>query len=103
MYAKCITLLTGRESLSLSYNFYTYGQLRENVTFVLSDFESCFWITLCSCTIIPLCSFLPQQTSSELEKLIRDHRVLEEEFREISEKKDSVAHWEAQISEIIQW
>ena len=43
------------------------------------------------------------QATTDLEKLDREHRVLEEEFREISEKKDSVAHWEAQIAEIIQW
>ena len=46
---------------------------------------------------------LELQTSGDLERLDREHRVLEEEYREISDKKDSVAHWEAQIAEIIQW
>jgi len=38
-----------------------------------------------------------------LEKGSASQRRLEEELRESSEKKDAVAHWEAQIAEIIQW
>lgn len=59
-----------------------------------------------TCTIVSLISFsllLWFQTISALEKLQRDHRVLQEEVQDISDKKDSVAHWEAQITEIIQW
>ncbi len=32
-----------------------------------------------------------------------DRKQLEEDLRDLQDKKDSVAHWEAQISEIIQW
>ena len=38
-----------------------------------------------------------------LERTISTHRKLEEEMRDSNEKKDAVAHWEAQIAEIIQW
>ncbi|CAH1263897.1 CDC42BPA [Branchiostoma lanceolatum] len=41
--------------------------------------------------------------SSANEKLIITSRQYEEELREMAEKKESVAHWEAQIAEIIQW
>ncbi|XP_031559571.1 serine/threonine-protein kinase MRCK alpha-like isoform X2 [Actinia tenebrosa] len=41
--------------------------------------------------------------SQALEKGSASQRRLEEELRESSEKKDAVAHWEAQIAEIIQW
>ncbi|XP_041106584.1 serine/threonine-protein kinase MRCK alpha-like isoform X5 [Polyodon spathula] len=37
------------------------------------------------------------------EKLSCSNRQLEEEMRELADKKESVAHWEAQITEIIQW
>jgi len=37
------------------------------------------------------------------EQLSSTHRQLEEEMRELADKKESVAHWEAQITEIIQW
>lgn len=36
-------------------------------------------------------------------KLNSNHKQLEEEMRELADKKESVAHWEAQITEIIQW
>ncbi|KAJ7369808.1 Serine/threonine-protein kinase MRCK alpha [Desmophyllum pertusum] len=38
-----------------------------------------------------------------LERTVSSHRKLEEEMRDSNEKKDAVAHWEAQIAEIIQW
>jgi len=38
-----------------------------------------------------------------LERTVSAHRKLEEEMRDSNEKKDAVAHWEAQIAEIIQW
>ncbi|XP_071794015.1 serine/threonine-protein kinase MRCK alpha-like [Asterias amurensis] len=39
---------------------------------------------------------------SEYEKKCREVKTLEEQFKEMSDK-DNVAHWEAQIGEIIQW
>ncbi|KAI5618978.1 serine/threonine-protein kinase MRCK alpha [Silurus asotus] len=51
-----------------------------------------------------------KKLSSELDslmishkKLNSSHKQLEEEMRELADKKESVAHWEAQITEIIQW
>uniref|UniRef100_A0AAR2LZR1 Serine/threonine-protein kinase MRCK alpha n=1 Tax=Pygocentrus nattereri TaxID=42514 RepID=A0AAR2LZR1_PYGNA len=47
-----------------------------------------------------------KKLTSELEKVSymnSSHRQLEEEMRELADKKESVAHWEAQITEIIQW
>ncbi|KAK3537795.1 hypothetical protein QTP70_018931 [Hemibagrus guttatus] len=51
-----------------------------------------------------------KKMSSELDnlmisykKLNSNHKQLEEEIRELADKKESVAHWEAQITEIIQW
>ncbi|XP_072189825.1 serine/threonine-protein kinase MRCK alpha isoform X4 [Excalfactoria chinensis] len=37
------------------------------------------------------------------ERLSMNNRQLEEEMRDLADKKESVAHWEAQITEIIQW
>lgn len=37
------------------------------------------------------------------ERLSVNNRQLEEEMRDLADKKESVAHWEAQITEIIQW
>ncbi|XP_042301869.1 serine/threonine-protein kinase MRCK alpha [Sceloporus undulatus] len=37
------------------------------------------------------------------ERLSMSNRQLEEEMRDLADKKESVAHWEAQITEIIQW
>uniref|UniRef100_A0A8C4T764 non-specific serine/threonine protein kinase n=1 Tax=Erpetoichthys calabaricus TaxID=27687 RepID=A0A8C4T764_ERPCA len=42
-----------------------------------------------------LCSFV--------DKLTAQNRQLEDEFQDLAAKKESVAHWEAQIAEIIQW
>ncbi|XP_044144484.1 LOW QUALITY PROTEIN: serine/threonine-protein kinase MRCK alpha [Bufo gargarizans] len=41
--------------------------------------------------------------NSMLEKQNINNRQLEEEMRDLADKKESVAHWEAQITEIIQW
>ncbi|XP_040207262.1 serine/threonine-protein kinase MRCK alpha isoform X3 [Rana temporaria] len=38
-----------------------------------------------------------------LERQSTNNRQLEEEMRDLADKKESVAHWEAQITEIIQW
>ncbi|XP_070590432.1 serine/threonine-protein kinase MRCK alpha isoform X2 [Erythrolamprus reginae] len=37
------------------------------------------------------------------ERLSMNNRQLEEDMRDLADKKESVAHWEAQITEIIQW
>ncbi|KAM7164876.1 serine/threonine-protein kinase MRCK beta isoform 1-T1 [Macrochelys suwanniensis] len=42
-----------------------------------------------------LCSFV--------DKLTAQNRQLEDELQDLAAKKESVAHWEAQIAEIIQW
>uniref|UniRef100_A0A2D4EXK3 Non-specific serine/threonine protein kinase n=2 Tax=Micrurus corallinus TaxID=54390 RepID=A0A2D4EXK3_MICCO len=42
-----------------------------------------------------LCSFV--------DKLTSQNRQLEDELQDLAGKKESVAHWEAQIAEIIQW
>uniref|UniRef100_A0A8C2SCS6 non-specific serine/threonine protein kinase n=1 Tax=Capra hircus TaxID=9925 RepID=A0A8C2SCS6_CAPHI len=42
-----------------------------------------------------LCSFV--------DKLTAQNRQLEDELQDLASKKESVAHWEAQIAEIIQW
>ncbi|XP_077444094.1 serine/threonine-protein kinase MRCK beta isoform X1 [Stigmatopora argus] len=42
-----------------------------------------------------LCSFV--------DTLSAQNRQLEDDLRDVSSKKESVAHWEAQIAEIIQW
>uniref|UniRef100_A0A3B3RWB5 Serine/threonine-protein kinase MRCK alpha n=1 Tax=Paramormyrops kingsleyae TaxID=1676925 RepID=A0A3B3RWB5_9TELE len=45
-----------------------------------------------------------KKLSGELEKTLGStNRQLEEEMRDVADKKESVAHWEAQITEIIQW
>uniref|UniRef100_A0A8C7E4S2 Serine/threonine-protein kinase MRCK alpha n=1 Tax=Naja naja TaxID=35670 RepID=A0A8C7E4S2_NAJNA len=48
-----------------------------------------------------------KKLSNELDKvsdmLSMSNRQLEEEMRDLADKKESVAHWEAQITEIIQW
>uniref|UniRef100_A0A8C3S6G1 Serine/threonine-protein kinase MRCK alpha n=1 Tax=Chelydra serpentina TaxID=8475 RepID=A0A8C3S6G1_CHESE len=49
-----------------------------------------------------------KKLSNELDKvsvawLSMNNRQLEEEMRDLADKKESVAHWEAQITEIIQW
>ncbi|XP_030854470.1 serine/threonine-protein kinase MRCK alpha isoform X2 [Strongylocentrotus purpuratus] len=43
------------------------------------------------------------KTLLEKERLQRELRLSEEKLEEMSRNKDSVAHWEAQIAEIIQW
>lgn len=48
-----------------------------------------------------LCFFA--QLTGMFEKVNNSNRQLEEEMRELADKKESVAHWEAQITEIIQW
>ncbi|NXW53161.1 MRCKA kinase, partial [Eurystomus gularis] len=43
------------------------------------------------------------QLTTMFERLSMNNRQLEEEMRDLADKKESVAHWEAQITEIIQW
>ncbi|XP_056619856.1 serine/threonine-protein kinase MRCK alpha isoform X4 [Triplophysa dalaica] len=44
-----------------------------------------------------------EKLNSTHEELRSSHKQLEEEMRELTDKQESVAHWEAQITEIIQW
>lgn len=43
------------------------------------------------------------QLCSFVDKLTSQNRQLEDELQDLAGKKESVAHWEAQIAEIIQW
>lgn len=43
------------------------------------------------------------QLCSFVDKLTAQNRQLEDELQDLAAKKESVAHWEAQIAEIIQW
>lgn len=43
------------------------------------------------------------QLCSFVDKLTAQNRQLEDDLQDLSSKKESVAHWEAQIAEIIQW
>lgn len=43
------------------------------------------------------------QICSLVDKLRAQNRQLEDDLQDLSSKKESVAHWEAQIAEIIQW
>lgn len=45
--------------------------------------------------LLQLCNFV--------DKLTAQNRQLEDELQDLASKKESVAHWEAQIAEIIQW
>ena len=47
------------------------------------------------------CIFLQEKTS--LRSILQEKSQLELEMREIYDKRESVAQWEAQISEIIKW
>lgn len=38
-----------------------------------------------------------------MDKLTAQNRQLDDELQDLAAKKESVAHWEAQIAEIIQW
>uniref|UniRef100_A0AAY4EHA5 non-specific serine/threonine protein kinase n=1 Tax=Denticeps clupeoides TaxID=299321 RepID=A0AAY4EHA5_9TELE len=40
---------------------------------------------------------------AETDRLTAQNRQLEDELQDLASKKESVAHWEAQIAEIIQW
>ncbi|KAM8921649.1 serine/threonine-protein kinase MRCK beta isoform 2-T2 [Pelodytes ibericus] len=44
-----------------------------------------------------------ERLSSFVNKLRSQNRQLEDELQDLTAKKESVAHWEAQIAEIIQW
>lgn len=43
------------------------------------------------------------QLTALYESLSLRNQHLEEEVKDLADKKESVAHWEAQITEIIQW
>eukprot|EP00079_Xenopus_tropicalis_P017357 XP_004917233.1 PREDICTED: serine/threonine-protein kinase MRCK beta isoform X2 [Xenopus tropicalis] len=44
-----------------------------------------------------------ERLSSFVDKLTEQNRQLEDDLQDLTAKKESVAHWEAQIAEIIQW
>ncbi|KAM7396076.1 hypothetical protein PAMA_007377 [Pampus argenteus] len=44
-----------------------------------------------------------RKLTAETDKLTAQNRQLEDDLRDLSSKKETVAHWEAQIAEIIQW
>uniref|UniRef100_A0A8C5PPX3 non-specific serine/threonine protein kinase n=1 Tax=Leptobrachium leishanense TaxID=445787 RepID=A0A8C5PPX3_9ANUR len=44
-----------------------------------------------------------ERLSSLVDRFRSQNRQLEDELQDLTAKKDSVAHWEAQIAEIIQW
>ena len=49
-------------------------------------------------------SFFPfDQQMNRIDSLMRERSLMEEEIRDIYDKRESVAQWEAQISEIIKW
>jgi serine/threonine-protein kinase MRCK len=43
------------------------------------------------------------QLTESVGRIQSERRQLEEEYEELRSKKDAIAQWEAQISEIIQW
>ena len=47
--------------------------------------------------------FYSPQVQNQMMKVSTDRKLLEDELRDLQDKRDSVAHWEAQIAEIIQW
>lgn len=44
-----------------------------------------------------------EKVSDTIQRLQSERRTLEEEYEELRIKKESIAHWESQISELIQW
>lgn len=43
------------------------------------------------------------QLTESVGRIQGERRQLEDEYEELRSKKDAIAQWEAQISEIIQW
>ena len=43
------------------------------------------------------------QSQEEVARLEQERQRLQEELQESNDKRESVAQWESQISEIIQW
>lgn len=60
-----------------------------------------FWSNIQSLTLILKSPLL--QLCNFVDKLTAQNRQLEDELQDLASKKESVAHWEAQIAEIIQW
>lgn len=50
-----------------------------------------------------LSALASEQLTGKFEKLTASNKQMEEELQDLADKKESVAHWEAQITEIIQW
>ncbi len=74
-------------------SFMTFWCLTSSVSFAC----------VCVCVCVCVCMCVSPQLTSMFEKVSSSNRQLEEEMRELADKKESVAHWEAQITEIIQW
>ena len=47
--------------------------------------------------------FVLLQSQEEVARLEQERQRLQEELQESNDKRESVAQWESQISEIIQW
>ena len=43
------------------------------------------------------------QLTHQYERSVDSQRKLEEELRQVADKREAVSHWEEQIKEIIQW
>lgn len=46
---------------------------------------------------------VPPQLCAFVDKLTAQNRQLEDELQDLAARKESAAHWEAQVAEIIQW
>lgn len=44
-----------------------------------------------------------EKVSDTIQRLNNERRALEEEYEDLRIKKESIAHWESQIAELIQW
>ena len=42
------------------------------------------------------------QLTAQLEKEVASHKKMEEELRNVAEKRDAITHWEKEIKDIIQ-
>lgn len=56
-----------------------------------------FWL------VINIYDPISYQLTESVGRIQSERRQLEDEYEELRSKKDAIAQWEAQISEIIQW
>ena len=71
-------------------------------------FLAMYVLCVCFLLLVHMCVFMwcvssPLQLCTFVDKLTAQNRQLEDELQDLASKKESVAHWEAQIAEIIQW